>query len=72
MRDLDDVPQEVRDAFTFHSVGSMDEVLALGLRTPSVAHAIVTPTSGSSHGAAQPTVPARRERGGRRAPVHPH
>ena len=72
VRDLDDVPQEVRDAITFHSVGSMDEVLALGLRTPSIAHAVVTPTSGSSHGVVPPTVPARRERGGRRAPVHPH
>ena len=72
VRDLDDVPQEVRDAITFHSVGSMDEVLALGLRTPSIGHAVVTPTSGSSHGVVPPTVPARRERGGRRAPVHPH
>ena len=72
VRDLDDVPQEVRDAITFHSVGSMDEVLALGLRTPSIAHAVVTPASGSAHGVAQPTVPARRERGSRRAPVHPH
>jgi ATP-dependent Lon protease len=72
VRDIDDVPQEVRDAITFHSVGSMDEVLALGLRTPSATHAGVTPTSGGPHAVAPASVPARRERGSRRAPVHPH
>ena len=72
VRDLDDVPQEVRDAITFHSVGSMDEVLALGLRTPSMAHAVVTPAAGGSLAVPQAAVPARRERGSRRAPVHPH
>ena len=72
VRDLDDVPQEVRDAITFHSVGSMDEVLALGLRTPSIAHAVVTPAAGGSLAVPQAAVPARRERGARRAPVHPH
>jgi ATP-dependent Lon protease len=71
-RDLDDVPQEVRDAITFHSVGSMDEVLALGLRTPSVSHSVVTPGAGNTHAAPGAAVPARRERGSRRAPVHPH
>ena len=71
-RDIDDVPQEVRDAITFHLVGSMDEVLALGLRTPSAAHAVVTPTSGGPHAVAPVAVPSRRERGSRRAPVHPH
>jgi len=71
-RDLDDVPQEVKDFITFHCVGSMDEVLALGLRTPSVPHAIVAPTSASAHTVPPAAVPPRRERGGRRAPVHPH
>ena len=74
MRDLDDVPQEVRDAITFHAVGSMDEVLSLGLRTPSVAPTVAAPSSpmpGQLPGPAA-AVPARRERGGRRAPVHPH
>ena len=72
VRDLDDVPQEVRDAITFHSVGSMDEVLALGLRVASLGHAVVTPTPGGSHTVPQTTVPARRERGSRRTPAHPH
>ena len=72
VRDLDDVPQEVRDAITFHGVGSMDEVLALGLRVANLGHSVVTPTPGGSHTVPQPTVPARRERGSRRAPVHPH
>ncbi|MDZ7632375.1 MAG: S16 family serine protease [Gemmatimonadaceae bacterium] len=71
-RDLDDVPQEVKDAITFHCVGSMDEVLALGLRTPSVPHAVVTPSPAAAHPVTPATVPPRRERGGRRAPVHPH
>ncbi len=71
-RDIDDVPQEVRDAITFHTVGSMDEVLALGLRSPSTGHAIVTPTGGGPHSVTPAAVPARRERGSRRAPVHPH
>ena len=70
--DLDDIPQEVKDAITFHCVGSMDEVLALGLRTPSVSHAIVPPTPTGAHSVPQATVPPRRERSGRRAPVHPH
>jgi ATP-dependent Lon protease len=71
-RDLDDVPQEVRDAITFHLVGSMDEVLALGLRAPSQPHPVVTPTSGNAHSVTPAAVPPRRERGTRRAPVHPH
>lgn len=71
-RDIDDVPQEVRDAITFHCVDSMDEVLALGLRSPSAGHAIVSPTGGGPHSVTPATVPARRERGSRRAPVHPH
>jgi len=71
VRDIDEIPQEVRDAITFHLVGSMDDVLALGLRSPSSV-ALVSPTP--APGAA--IVPAaagqpRRERG-RRAPVHPH
>ena len=72
-RDLDDVPQEVKDAITFHFVGSMDEVLSLGLRNPSVSPTVITPPqSGSAHTVPTATVPARRERGSRRAPVHPH
>ena len=31
LRDLDDLPQEVREAMSFHGVKSMDEVLALAL-----------------------------------------
>ncbi len=73
VRDLDDVPQEVKDAITFHSVGSMDEVLSLGLRTPSLPATVVPPASSSGALPATPaTVPSRRERGSRRAPVHPH
>ncbi len=34
MKDLAELPEEVRSAITFHSVRSMDEVLALALRTP--------------------------------------
>ena len=72
-RDLDDVPQEVRDAITFHLVGTMDDVLSFGLRVPSISVPVIPPTSGTG---ALP-VPAatgqpRRERGSRRAPVHPH
>jgi len=73
-RDLDDVPQEVRDAITFHTVGSMDEVLALGLRMPNAPLTVVTPTSAVANAHAVPSVPVqpRRERGSRRAPVHPN
>ena len=73
-RDLDDVPQEVRDAITFHTVGSMDEVLALGLRMPNAPLTVVTPASTVAGSHAVPSVPVqpRRERGSRRAPVHPN
>ncbi len=72
-RDLDDVPQEVKDAITFHFVGSMDEVLSLGLRNASVSPTVLTPPqSGGAHTVPAAAVPARRERGSRRAPVHPH
>jgi ATP-dependent Lon protease len=35
--DLDDVPQEVRDAITFHPTMSLDEVLAVALEERPVA-----------------------------------
>jgi ATP-dependent Lon protease len=38
--DLDDVPEEVRDAMTFHPVMTVDEVLELALepaQTPALA-----------------------------------
>jgi ATP-dependent Lon protease len=39
--DLDDVPQEVRDAMSFHPVMTLDEVLALALEPePAQAHAL--------------------------------
>ncbi|HEY3183490.1 MAG TPA: S16 family serine protease, partial [Gaiellaceae bacterium] len=39
--DLDDVPQEVRDAMSFHPVMTLDEVLALALEpAPAQAHAL--------------------------------
>jgi ATP-dependent Lon protease len=71
VRDIDDVPQEVRDAVTFHLVSSMDDVLALGLRSPSSVAVVSAPPSPAA--ATVPAVPnpSRRERG-RRAPVHPH
>ncbi|HYW51289.1 MAG TPA: S16 family serine protease, partial [Gemmatimonadaceae bacterium] len=73
VRDVDDVPQDVRDAITFHSVGSMDEVLALGLRMPAPLAVLSPPVAPASPHAVPPqTVQPRRERGGRRAPVHPH
>jgi ATP-dependent Lon protease len=34
-RDLEELPQEVRDAIRFHPVRTMDEVLHLALRAPS-------------------------------------
>ncbi len=72
-RDLDDVPQEVKDAITFHSVSSMDEVLSLGLRNPGVPMSVPgTPASASPLPLPAAAGPARRERGSRRAPVHPH
>ena len=71
-RDLDDVPQEVKDAVTFHTVAGMDEVLALGLRSPSAPLTVVAPVPASALPVPPATVPPRRERGGRRAPVHPH
>ena len=71
-RDLDDVPQEVKDAVTFHTVAGMDEVLALGLRLPSAPLSVVAPVPASALPVPPATVPPRRERGGRRAPVHPH
>src|SRR5688572_28113334 len=37
--DLDDVPEEVRDAMTFHPVMTVDEVLGLALE-PAPAHAL--------------------------------
>jgi ATP-dependent Lon protease len=70
-RDLDEIPQEVKDAITFHTVGTMDEVLALGLRTHVVAPTVVPPTTSTlpvPKGTGQP----RRERATRRPPVHPH
>jgi len=33
-RDLSELPPEVRDGLVFHSVKTMDEVLAVALRTP--------------------------------------
>ena len=72
MRDIDDVPQEVRDAITFHAVGSMDEVLALGLRLPSALPLLAPTINPASHVKPTTAVQPRRERGGRRAPVHPH
>ena len=73
-RDLDDVPQDVRDSITFHTVGSMDEVLALGLRLPSAPLTVAAPPSAVVGSLVVPSVPVqpRRERGSRRAPVHPH
>jgi ATP-dependent Lon protease len=39
--DLDDVPQDVRDAMSFHPVMTLDEVLALALEPePAAAHAL--------------------------------
>ncbi len=37
--DLDDVPQEVRDAMTFHLAMTVDEVLGVALEPAAVAHA---------------------------------
>jgi ATP-dependent Lon protease len=37
--DLDDVPQEVRDAITFHFAMAMDEVLAVALEPAPLAQA---------------------------------
>jgi ATP-dependent Lon protease len=37
--DMDDVPEEVRAALTFHLVGSLDEVFSLALLPPDAAHA---------------------------------
>ncbi len=37
--DLDDVPQEVRDAMTFHFAMTVDEVLGVALERAAVAHA---------------------------------
>ena len=74
-RDLDDVPQDVRDSITFHTVGSMDEVLALGLRLPTAPLTVAAPPPSAVAGSlVVPSVPVqpRRERGSRRAPVHPH
>ena len=36
-KDIAELPEEVRDAVTWHAVRTMDEVLALALRTPVVA-----------------------------------
>ncbi len=36
LRDVDDLPEEVRDAVSFHPVKTMDEVLALALATEAV------------------------------------
>jgi ATP-dependent Lon protease len=72
VRDLDDVPQEVKDAITFHSVGSMDEVLALGLRNHAAPPTIVAPMPPASAPVPKGGSTPRRERGNRRAPVHPH
>jgi ATP-dependent Lon protease len=71
VRDIDDVPQEVRDTITFHSVGSMDEVLALGLRSPSSV-AVVSPPPAPAAAALPPATGQPRRERGRRAPVHPH
>jgi ATP-dependent Lon protease len=37
--DLDDVPEEVRDAMKFHFAMTIDEVLGVALEQPSVAPA---------------------------------
>jgi ATP-dependent Lon protease len=71
-RDLDDVPQEVKDVITFHFVGNMDEVLSLGLRVPKEPIAVVAPTAAAGLPVPAGAVQPRRERGSRRAPVHPH
>jgi ATP-dependent Lon protease len=39
--DLDDVPEEVRDAMKFHFAMTIDEVLGVALEQPSVAHTAV-------------------------------
>ena len=44
LRELDELPQEVRDAIRFHPVKTMDEVLRLALRQPAVAP-VATPVS---------------------------
>jgi ATP-dependent Lon protease len=36
--DMEDVPEEVRAALTFHLVSSLDEVFALALLPPDAAH----------------------------------
>jgi ATP-dependent Lon protease len=38
--DLDDVPEDVRDAMTFHPVMTLDEVLAVALEPAAAAHAV--------------------------------
>jgi ATP-dependent Lon protease len=74
VRDLEDVPAEVKDAITFHLVETMDQVLALGLRTPASHAPIVVSKKGAPQPSAATTpeaTPSRRERT-RRAPVHPN
>jgi ATP-dependent Lon protease len=72
VRDLDEVPQEVKDAITFHFVGSMDDVLSFGLRSPSAPPTIVAPVTAGALPVPATGVQPRRERGSRRAPVQPH
>jgi ATP-dependent Lon protease len=47
VRDLDELPPEVRDAVSFHAVKTMDEVLALALVSGAFSDASATATAAS-------------------------
>ena len=52
LRELDEFPEEIRNAITFHAVKTMDEVLEFGLRRPSAPTAVPnTPAPGRRPGA---------------------
>jgi ATP-dependent Lon protease len=57
-RDLEELPQEVREAIRFHPVRTMDEVLKLALRSASPDAAAATTTRKRARGQAVATVSA--------------
>ena len=57
-RDLETLPQEVRDGVTFHLVRTMDEVLALALQESESDQAVRTAEGESSAPHAEQEVPA--------------
>jgi ATP-dependent Lon protease len=54
-REIEELPEEVRDTVTFHAVKSMDDVLVIALRAAPAAPA---PTVGPKRGAKIPGIPA--------------